>query len=327
MVSYDTIILMKPPYTITREIIQLIASVSEKIGAVNASHLYKPATELRKKNRIRTIQSSLEIEGNTLTENQITALLENKRVIAPKKDILEVQNAIRLYDQIHQFNPYKRKDLERAHAVLMKGLVEQAGSFRTSNVGIVKGAKVAHIAPEGAMVNGLMNDLFEYLKKDDDLLLIKSCVFHYEFEFIHPFTDGNGRMGRFWQTVILTKQFPVFEFLPVEHLIKQRQKEYYHALSVSDKKGNSTVFIEFMLGIISDALEELLQSQNKTLTPEDRIMLFKEKYDEKTFTRKEYLQHFKNISAPTASRDLKWAVDKGLLKKSGEQRMTVYWFG
>lgn len=318
---------MKPPYTITREIIQLIASVSEKIGAINASHLYKPATELRKKNRIRTIQSSLEIEGNTLTENQITALLENKRVIAPKKDILEVQNAIRLYDQLHQFNPHKRKDLERAHAVLMKGLVEQAGSFRTSNVGIVKGAKVAHIAPEGAMVNGLMNDLFEYLKKDDDLLLIKSCVFHYEFEFIHPFTDGNGRMGRFWQTVILTKQFPVFEFLPVEHLIKQRQKEYYHALSVSDKKGNSTVFIEFMLGIISDALEELLQSQNKTFTPEDRIMLFKEKYDEKTFTRKEYLQHFKNISAPTASRDLKWAVDKGLLKKSGEQRMTVYWFG
>ncbi len=208
---------MKPPYTITREIIQLIASVSEKIGAINASHLYKPVTELRKKNRIRTIQSSLEIEGNTLTENQITALLENKRVIAPKKDILEVQNAIRLYDQLHQFNPYKRKDLEKAHAVLMKGLVEQAGAFRTSNVGIVKGAKVAHIAPEGAMVNGLMNDLFEYLKKDDDLLLIKSCVFHYEFEFIHPFTDGNGRMGRFWQTVILTKQFPVFEFLPVEH--------------------------------------------------------------------------------------------------------------
>ena len=237
---------MKPPYTITDKILSLVASISEKIGEINATHLYKPATELRKKNRIKTIQSSLEIEGNTLTEEQITALLENKRVIAPKKDILEVQNAIKVYEQLDTLNPYQLKDLEKAHSVLMNGLIDKAGKLRTTNVGIVKGSKVEHVAPSGAMVNGLMKELFNYLKKDKDLILIKSCVFHYEFEFIHPFIDGNGRMGRLWQTLILMHQYPVFEYLPVESLIKQKQNEYYSKLSESDKKGNSTPFIEFM---------------------------------------------------------------------------------
>ena len=317
---------MKLPYDITDKILVLVASISEKIGEINATHLYKPVTELRKKNRIKTIQSSLEIEGNTLTEEQITALLENKRVIAPQKDILEVQNAIKVYDQLNKFNPYQLKDLEKAHSVLMNGLIENAGKLRTINVGIVKGSKVEHIAPSGTMVNGLMKDLFEYLKKDKDLVLIKSCVFHYEFEFIHPFLDGNGRMGRLWQTLILMQQYPVFEYLPVESLIKQKQSEYYRKLSESDKKGNSTPFIEFMLNIILDLLEGLLQSQNKTLHTEDRIQLFKEKIGNNRFSRKDYMQNFKNISAPTASRDLKWAVEQNLLTKSGELRLTEYQF-
>lgn len=317
---------MKPPYTITDIILKLVASISEKIGEINASHLYKPTTELRKKNRIKTIQSSLEIEGNTMTEEQITALLENKRVIAPQKDILEVQNAIKVYEQLRKFNPYQLKDLEKAHSVLMSGLIDKAGKLRTSNVGIVKGSKVEHIAPNGTMVNGLMKDLFEYLKKDTDLILIKSCVFHYEFEFIHPFIDGNGRMGRLWQTLILMQQYPVFEFLPVESLIKQNQEEYYGKLSESDKSGNSTPFITFMLRLILEALEQLLKSQNKTLSTEERIELFREKVGNSRFGRKEYLQNFKNISAPTASRDLKWAVDNGILIKFGEQRLTEYHF-
>lgn len=317
---------MKPPYTITATILQLITAIAEKIGAINATHLYKPATELRKKNRIKTIQSSLEIEGNTLTEEQITAVLENKRVIAPKKDILEVQNAIKVYEQLHNFNPYQIKDLEKAHSILMNGLIENAGKLRITNVGIVKGSKIEHIAPNGSMVKGLMKRLFEYLKKDEDLLLIKSCVFHYEFEFIHPFIDGNGRMGRLWQTLLLMQQYPVFEVLPIEHLIKIRQQEYYNVLSISDKKGNSTLFIEFMLGIISDALEELLQSQNKILTTANRIALFKEKTGSASFSRKDYLNAFKNISAPTASRDLAWAVAQGFLKKEGDKRMAVYKF-
>lgn len=317
---------MRPPYNITEKIIALVASISEKIGEINATHLYKPATELRKKNRIKTIQSSLEIEGNTLTEAQITALLENKRVLAPQKDILEVQNAIKVYEQLNTFNPFQLKDLEKAHAILMNGLIDNAGKLRTTNVGIVKGSKVEHIAPSGTMVNGLMKDLFEYLKKDKDLILIKSCVFHYEFEFIHPFLDGNGRMGRLWQTLILMQQYPVFEYLPVESLIKQKQSDYYNKLSESDKKGNSTPFIEFMLEIILESLDGLLQSQSVTLHTEDRISLFKEKIGKNTFSRKEYMQNFKNISAPTASRDLKWAVEQNLLTKFGALRLTEYQF-
>ena len=317
---------MKPPYIITDKILELIASVSEKIGEINANHLYKPTTELRRKNRIKTIQSSLEIEGNTLTEEQITALLENKRIIAPAKDILEVQNAIEVYNDLKRFNSNKIKDLETAHSILMKNLVDNAGKFRTTNVGIVKGSKVEHLAPGGTMVKGLMNDLFSYLKNDNDLILIKSCVFHYEFEFIHPFIDGNGRMGRLWQTLILMQQYPVFEYLPVESLIKKNQQEYYNKLSESDNIGQSTPFIEFMLGIILESLQQVLQSQNINLSIKDRIFLFKEKIESKKFSRKDYLLNFKNISAPTASRDLKWAVENKILNKSGEQRLTEYQF-
>lgn len=317
---------MKPPYTITDTILKLVASISEKIGEINANHLYKPTTELRKKNRIKTIQSSLEIEGNTMTEEQITALLENKRVIAPEKDILEVQNAIKVYEQLRKFNPCQLKDLEKAHSILMNGLIENAGRLRTSNVGIVKGSKIEHLAPSGTMVKGLMNELFRFLKNDNDLILIKSCVFHYEFEFIHPFVDGNGRIGRLWQTLILMQQYPVFEFLPIESLIKQNQEEYYAKLSASDKSGNSTPFVTFMLGLILEALEQLLKSQNKTLNTEERIELFKDRVGGLRFGRKEYLQNFKNISAPTASRDLKWAVDNGILIRFGEQRLTAYQF-
>ncbi|WP_418514097.1 Fic family protein [Corallibacter sp.] len=317
---------MKPPYQITENILKLVASISERLGEVNAVHLYKPPTELRKKNRIKTIQSSLEIEGNTLTEEQITALLENKRVIAPQKDILEVQNAIQVYDQLQKFNPNSIKDLEKAHGVLMQGLIENAGKLRTKNVGIVQGSKVKHVAPDGGMVKGLMNDLFSYLKSDKDILLIKSCVFHYEFEFIHPFIDGNGRMGRLWQTLILIQKYPVFEFLPVESLIKENQEAYYSVLEQSDNTGQSTPFIEWMLNIILQALENLLKTQNRTLSAEDRIELFKDKIGQQEFSRKDYLQNFKEISQATASRDLKWAVGQGILEKSGDKRLTKYQF-
>ena len=317
---------MKPPYKITGSILKLISSISENLGAINATHLYKPPTKLRKRNRIKTIQSSLEIEGNTLTEEQITALLDNKRVLAPQKDILEVQNAIKVYDKLRNFNPNCLKDLEKAHKILMRGLIEDAGKLRTKNVGIVKGSKVAHLAPSGDMIKGLMNDLFKYLKNDTDIIIIKSCVFHYEFEFIHPFLDGNGRMGRLWQTLILMQHYPVFEFLPVESLIKENQIEYYNVLSQSDKMGSSTPFIEFMLGLILQSLDNLLKSQNRSLSVRDRIELFKEKIGTDVFARKDYLLEFKDISEPTASRDLKWAVDSDVLEKTGAGRLTKYKF-
>ena len=317
---------MKPPYQITDKILNLIVSISEKLGEVNANHLHKPPTELRKKNRIKTIQSSLEIEGNTLTEEQITALLNHKRVLAPQKDILEVQNAIRVYEKLKEFNSNSLKDLQEAQSILMHGLIEGSGKFRTKNVGIVKGSKVEHLAPGGAMVNGLMKDLFTYLKTDSEVLLIKSCVFHYEFEFIHPFLDGNGRMGRLWQTLILMQKYPVFEYLPVESLIKENQNNYYKALGASDKLGESTPFVEFMLTLILQALNNLLASQNVNLTAPDRIELFKDFIGLKSFSRKDYLLSYKLISQATASRDLKWAVDNQLLEKLGDKRNTKYMY-
>ncbi|MDA3904940.1 MAG: Fic family protein [Bacteroidales bacterium] len=315
---------MKPSYQITGKILRLVASISEKIGEVNAAHLNKPPTELRKKNRIKTIHSSLEIEGNTLTIEQITAIIENKRVIGPKKDILEVKNAIAVYEYLDKLNPYSFNSFCEAHGILMNELVESAGRLRNKSVGIVKGSEVAHIAPSSEMLKSLMNDLFDYLKTDDDLSLIKSCVFHYEMEFIHPFIDGNGRMGRLWQTLILKDAYPVFGYLPIETLIKERQDQYYKSLGKSDNTGESTVFIEFMLDIILESLEELLSIQNISLTNMDRINLYKSIVKNDYFTRKEYLKNFREISSATASRDLKFAVDSGLIEKIGDKNTARY---
>jgi Fic family protein len=315
---------MKPTYKITGKILKLVASISEKIGEVNSVHLNKPPTELRKTNRIKTIHSSLEIEGNTLTIEQVTAIFENKRVAGPKKDILEVKNAIAVYDYLDKLNPYNFDSFCEANGILMNGLIESAGRIRSKSVGIVKGSEVAHIAPPVEMLNPLMNDLFDYLKNDDDLVLIKSCVFHYEMEFIHPFTDGNGRMGRLWQTLILKDSYPVFEYLPIETLIKERQEKYYESLGKSDNEGESTIFIEFMLEIIQKSLEDLLNIQNVSLTNIDRINLFKSMVKTDYFSRKEYLKNFREISSATASRDLKFAAENGLIEKIGDKNTARY---
>jgi len=315
---------MKPPYEITSQILKLTSSISEKIGEVKSAKLIKPPTELRKRNRIKSIQSSLEIEGNTLTIEQITDLINNKRVLAPQKDIIEVKNAIELYDKINEFNAYELKSLCRAHGILMNTLIDNAGQFRRTAVGIIKGNNITHIAPAGDIVFPLMKDLFDYLKNDEDILLIKSCVFHYEFEFIHPFIDGNGRMGRLWQTMILKDYSPVFEYLPIESLIKERQQDYYDILGKADNQGNSTGFIEFMLDIINIALEDLLKTQNHTITSTDRISIFKNFIGNELFTRQDYLRHNKDISTATASRDLKDAVHNEIIEKIGEKRMTKY---
>ncbi|MEQ9287400.1 MAG: Fic family protein [Cyclobacteriaceae bacterium] len=322
IVSFDTI--MKPPYEVTSSILKMVSTISEKMGTINAYHLSKPPTELRKKNKIKTIQSSLEIEGNTLTVEQITAILNDKRIIAPAKDILEVKNAIKIYDRIGALNPHSIRDFKTAHKTLMNGLLENPGDFRVSEVGIVKGTAVQHLAPPGRMVNGLMNNLFKYLKGSDELPLIKSCVFHYELEFIHPFIDGNGRMGRLWQSVILIKDSPIFEFLPIEIIIKQQQKEYYEALSQSDKTGKATYFIEFMLSVINEALEVVVNGQRPTLTNKDRLLIFRDFIGGQIFSRQDYLVHFKEISSATASRDLKYGVDQNILTKHGDKRLTEY---
>ncbi|MBL0911562.1 MAG: Fic family protein [Bacteroidia bacterium] len=314
---------MKPPYDITPEILQLLTEVSEKIGAIHARYLDRPAPQLRKQNRIRTIHSSLQIEGNTLNEAQVTAIVENKRVSGPPKDILEVLNAMRVYNRIGKYRPFSEKSFLAAHRSLMAGLSRNAGTYRKKSVGIVKGSHIQHIAPPAKNIPFLMKDLFRYLETDPDIPLIKSCVFHYELEFIHSFMDGNGRMGRLWQAVILLQSYPVFEFLPFETLIRHDQDGYYKALSQSDREGRSTAFIRFMLQIINASLAELLAGNNRTLNDTDRLAYFASQV-KGPFTRKDYMHLFKEISPATASRDLKKGVEQGLFRKSGDKKTTVY---
>lgn len=315
---------MKPPYDVTNSILKLLTSISEKIGEVNANYLHKPSPELRKRNRVKTIKASLEIEGNTLSEDQITAILENKRVIGPKKDIIEVVNAIAVYDKLSEFDPKSLKSFLKAHKLLMKDLIDSPGNLRTKAVGVFKGDQVSHIAPPAQNLDYLMNKLFDYYRKVDDPILIKSCVMHYEIEFIHPFMDGNGRMGRLWQTLILMKTYPLFEYLPFETIIKERQEEYYDVLEKSDKEGKSTKFIEFILGAINDSLDELLRIQNRLVNSKDRVSYFISIFREEKFTRREYMDVFKDISTSTASRDLKYGVENKLFLKEGDKRMTTY---
>jgi Fic family protein len=195
--------------------------------------------------------------------------------------------------------------------------------YRKKDVGVIHGSQVTHLAPPPSSVPQAMKELFAYLKNDDDLILIKSCVFHYEMEFIHPFMDGNGRMGRLWQTVILLNKYPVFAYLPFEILVSKTQKEYYKALSISDKTGQSTIFIEYILNVIDESLKELLESENIPNTPVTRLENFLSirKFE---FSRKDYLAHFKTISSATASRDLKMGVENGKLTKTGDKNNTLY---
>ena len=244
-------------------------------------------------------------------------------MVEPEKDILEVLNALDVYKNINKLKPESEKDFLKAHKLLLQKLINEPGKYRKEGVGIVKGSKVEHIAPPFGNVPYLMKDLFEYLKDKNELTLIKSCVFHYEMEFIHPFLEGNGRMGRLWQTLILMQEFPIFEFLPFETLISKNQNEYYNALAIADNEGKSTKFIEYMLKIIESSLIDLLKNSTRPLTNEDRIQLFLENLTGE-FTRKDYINYFKDISSATASRDLKNAVEKGFISKSGDKKTTIY---
>lgn len=253
----------EPPFKITSKAINLISQISEKIGEISTLENTERTVQLRKKNRIRTIHSSLAIENNSLTIEQITAIIEGKRVLGPPNEIQEVKNAVQAYELLLNLNPYKQNDLLKAHQLMMNDLVKHSGKYRKGGVGIFDGKGVVHVAPPADRVPFLMNDLFDWLKSSDAHPLIKSCVFHYEFEFIHPFEDGNGRMGRLWQTVILTEWKPIFAWLPIETLIKENQKLYYKALGISDSNADSTEFIEFMLSIILKTIKEIIATELK----------------------------------------------------------------
>ncbi len=243
----------QPPYTITPKILHLIAEISENLGRLSITQERSANIRLRRINRIRTIQGSLAIEGNTLTEQQITAILEGKPVIAPPREIQEARNALLTYEKLHQWQASNEQHLLSAHQFLMQGLIDHAGVYRHKGVGVMQGEQVIHMAPPANRVNILMGDLLSWLKTAPDHALITSCVFHYEFEFIHPFIDGNGRMGRLWQTLILSQWNDLFLHIPVESMVYAQQENYYQALNESTLKTDSAPFIEFMLSIILEA--------------------------------------------------------------------------
>ena len=256
----------QPPFEITSKILSLVAGISEMVGRLSIQSQANNQLRLRRVNRIRTVQGSLAIEGNTLTQEQITAILDGKRVIAPPRDIQEAHNAIAAYEAMDKWLPKNEKDLLYAHQVLMKGLIEDVGGYRSGGVGVMLGDKVAHMAPPADRVPLLMSNLFHWLKGAEHHPLIISSVFHYEFEFIHPFSDGNGRMGRLWQTLILSEWKSIFANVPVESLVHQHQAEYYRAINESTQLSNSAPFIEFMLQMIFEALTE---AERSNATPQD----------------------------------------------------------
>ncbi len=247
----------QPPYTITPVILNMVAEISESLGRLSVLEELAGQQEnnlrLRRINRIRTIQGSLAIEGNTLSEDQITAILDGKPVIAPPREVQEARNAIKAYEQFSGWQATHKKDLLKAYQILMLGLVDDAGYYRNKGVGVMKGDKVVHMAPPADRVNSLMNDLFTWLKTSQEHALIASSVFHYEFEFIHPFSDGNGRMGRLWQTLILSQWKPIFKHIPVESMVFANQADYYKAIMQSTQQTDAVPFIEFMLNQILEA--------------------------------------------------------------------------
>ena len=256
----------KPPFTITPAILRLVSEISELVGHVQAlSGSTSPL--LRRENRIRTIHASLAIENNTLTLEQVTAVLNGKHVLGQPREIQEVRNAFIAYEHLETWNPSSQNDILAAHAMLMAGLVDHPGQFRTGGVGVFQGSRVVHMAPPAHLVHGHMTNLLTWLATSDDHPLVTSCIFHYEFEFIHPFEDGNGRMGRLWQTLILSRWKPLFAFLPVETVIRERQEGYYAALAQADSAGESTPFVEFLLDALHVALNEAVTSDVEHTDP------------------------------------------------------------
>ena len=253
-----------PPFTVTDEITSLVADIAEVVGHLSATAAQLPTPQLRKKNRIKTIQSSLAIENNSMTIEQVTAIVDGKRVLGPPNEIQEVKNAIDAYELLFELDPFKAKDLLKAHKLMMADLVNENGKFRQGGVGVFDGERCVHLAPPAGRVPILIADLFDWVKTTKVHPLISSCVFHYEFEFIHPFADGNGRLGRMWQTLLLMRWKPIFAWIPVETIVKEHQQDYYAAIAQSDSTANSTPFITFMLRCLKEALEEMSKSNQKS---------------------------------------------------------------
>lgn len=318
----------QPPLTLTPKILNLVAAISEQLGRYDERKNKAQALRLRRVNKVRTIQGSLAIEGNSLSVEQITAVLEGKPVIAPPREVQEVKNALAVYERFTQFNALKEEDLLQAHQQLMFGLMDEAGQYRSGGVGVMSGKEVIHMAPPAKQVPRLMQDLFAWLNKTEHHALIASAVFHYEFEFIHPFADGNGRMGRLWQSIILARWHPVFANLPVESLVYQHQQAYYHAIAQSTEQTDCAVFVEFMLETIANTLTQLIDQAGlgkelgkdlgKELTTNQQAILSLVMLDHK-ITIKELAAQL-GISTTAVENNIKKLRELALLERKGGRK-------
>lgn len=284
--------MQNPPFTVSAEAINRIAEISALLERHNIAVESERSLTLRKANRIKTIHSSLAIEGNTLTEDEVKDIINGKQVVAPIRQIQEVKNAIRVYEIYSELNPFSEKDLMKAHSIMMEALTDDAGRYRRGGVGVFGESGLVHMAPPAQRVPELMENLFNWLKKSKDHLLIRSCVFHYEFEFIHPFSDGNGRTGRLWQSLILGRLNPLFEHLPVENMVYANQQAYYDAIAESTKEGQSGPFVDFMLNEIFKTLQKNVKEEAPNKVPnkvpnKSELTILRLLYDNPGLTRAE----------------------------------------
>lgn len=318
-----------PPFTINDEILSLVSEISEQIGALNVMlGNSMPSPMLRKENQIKTIHSSLAIEHNSLSLQQVTDIIEGKHVLGAPNEIQEVKNAVQAYHLMQQLDAFNEKDLLKAHRLMMQDLVAKSGQYRTEGVGVFDGDRCLHMAPPPQRVPELMRDLFAWLRTTDTHPLITSCVFHYEFEFIHPFIDGNGRMGRYWQTMILARWKSIFAWLPVETIVKQNQQEYYNAIARSDVAGDSTVFILFMLKCLQATIKHEVENKvdNKV---EDKLLTDSEQRIVKLMTEDAHITIAEickktKLSAAGVNKILASLRNKGIIKRIGANK-NGYW--
>jgi Fic family protein len=320
---------MKPPFQITPAVLSVLSKLERLIGRAEVVGAVDPSPQLRRENQIRTVHASCAIEGNTLSLEQVTDVLDGKRVAGSAREISEVKNALAAYALAHKLKPQSEKDLLKAHGVLMRDLAPDAGKYRRGGVGVVAGSRVVHVAPQAKRVPELMANLFAYMGRDTETHpLVRACVFHYELEFIHPFSDGNGRAGRLWQHVIASAYSPVFLHVPTESVIKDNQAAYYAVLARSDKAAESTEFVEFRLHKLLEALQQLVKESQKAprQDAEARLEVARAHFAAKTFSRADYRALHLGISAPTASRDWRAGVERGLLRAAGDKATRTYVF-
>lgn len=304
-----------PPFQMTDNIMNLLAETSEQIGRIKVLSHGNLNPHLRKENRIRTIHSSLAIEQNSLTLEQVTAILDGKRILGNPNEIREVKNAYATYEMMLELNPYSVDDLLEAHKQMMAGLISENGKFRTSGVGVFAGDQVIHMAPPAKLVPGEIQNLITWYRNSKVHPLIKSAIFHYEFEFIHPFADGNGRMGRLWHSLLLGNWNEIFFWLPIEELIRSRQEEYYQALGKSDELGESSPFVEFMMEVILDTLKEttVVGKTKKAENPQVQKLL--EVLDGEELSATEIMERLGLSHRPTFRRNyLNPALEEGLIE-------------